>query len=84
MSNFEFYRLFLNIDFWSALSGLIGALLIFFFGLPPRLNVEGHINLILEQTDQDEAKRAKLYKKISYGGVLLLSLSFFLQLIKLF
>lgn len=83
MNNFEFYKLLFNIDFWSALSGFTGALLIFFFGLPPRVNVEGHINIILEQTDPKMAERAKCYKKLSYSGVLLLSLSFFLQLIKL-
>ena len=84
MNNFEFCELLLNIDFWSALSGFVGALLIFFFGLPSKINPEGHINLILEQTDEEAKKRARIYTRISYSGVLLLSISFLLQLLKLF
>ena len=80
----EIYNLFLNVDFWSALLGFMGTLFIFFFGLPPKINVEGHISLILEQTDKKMAKRAKFYKKLSYVGISLLSVSFLLQLIKLF
>ena len=80
----EIYNLFLNVDFWSALLGFIGTLFIFFFGLPPKINVEGNINLILEQKDKRIAKKAKFYKKLSYVGILLLSASFLLQLIKLF
>jgi len=83
MNASEICNLFFNIDFWSALSGFIGALTIFFFGLSPKINTEGHINLILEQTDKKMAKRAKFYKKLSYCGILLLSASFLLQLIKL-
>ena len=84
MNSIETYNLILNIDFWSALLGFIGTLIIFFFGLSPRINTEGHINLILEQTDKRMAKRARFYKKLSYAGILLLSASFLLQLIKLF
>ncbi len=84
MSNFEFYKLFLNIDFWSALFGFIGTLLVFFFGLPPKVDPDGHSYLLLEGDDEEEKIKAQRYKKLSYGGVLLLSLSFFLQLIKLF
>ena len=80
----ETHNLFLNVDFWSALLGFIGTLFIFFFGLPPKINVEGNINLILEQKDKRIAKKAKFYKKLSYVGILLLSASFLLQLIKLF
>lgn len=77
-------NLFCNIDFYSALSGFIGALLIFFFGLPPRIDPSGHIHLITEQEDEGEKKKARIYKCIGYCGVALLSLSFFLQLLKLF
>jgi hypothetical protein len=83
MNNLEIYRLFLNIDFWSALCGFIGALLIFFFSLPPKVDPDGHINLILEQESKGDKKKGKKYKKISYGGILLLVISFFLQLIKI-
>lgn len=49
----------MNIDFWSALSGFIGTVMLFFFGLPPRLNPEGHINLILEQSNNEEKESIK-------------------------
>ncbi len=70
-----------NIKFWAAFTGLIGTLLIFFFGLPSRINPEGHINLILEQVDEEEKKKAKKYKLWSYIGISLLVFSFLLQLI---
>jgi hypothetical protein len=83
MSNFEFYKLFLNTDFWSALFGSIGALLVFFFGLPPKVDPEGYSYLLLEGEDEEEKRKAQRYKKISYAGVLLISTSFLLQLIKI-
>jgi hypothetical protein len=83
MNASEICNLLFNIDFWSASSGFIGTLIIFFFGLPPGINTEGQINLILEQTDKKMANKAKFYKKLSYCGILLLSISFLLQLIKL-
>ena len=69
-----------NLSFWSALSGLVGAILMFFFGLPPKIDPDGHIHLILEQEDENEKKKAKIYKIISYCGILLLGLSFAFQL----
>ena len=84
MNNLEIvYRLLLNIDFWSALSGFIGALFTFFFGLPPNIDPDGHIHLILEQEDEKEKKEGRKYKKISYVGILLIAFSFLLQIIKL-
>lgn len=60
MSNLEIvYRLLLNIDFWSGLSGFIGALLTFFFGLLPKIDPTGHIHLILEQEDEKEKKEGR-------------------------
>ena len=70
-----------NINFWAAFIGLIGTVLIFFFGLPSRINPEGHINLICEQVDEGEKKKAKKYKFWSYIGISLLVLSFLLQLV---
>lgn len=84
MDNFGICRLFLNIDFWSALSGFVGAVLIFFFGLPPKVDPEGHIHLILEQESKEDKKKGRKYKKLSYVGILLLAISFLLQLIKIF
>ena len=75
------YVLLTSIGFWAALIGLVGTLLIFFFGLPPRIHPEGHINLVLEQVNEGEKKKAKKYKVCSYIGISLLSFSFVLQLI---
>jgi len=77
------HQLLLNVDFWSALSGFVGTVLIFFFGLPPKVDPGGHLNLILEQEDEEEKKIGKKYKRISYIGISLLSISFFLQLIRI-
>jgi len=71
------HQLLLNVDFWSALSGFVGTVLIFFFGLPPKVDPEGHLNLILEQEDEEEKKIGRQYKRISYIGISLLSISFF-------
>lgn len=77
----QIFNIVINVNFWSALSGLIGAILIFFFGLPPKIDPEGHRHLILEGGDKKEKKKAKIYKKVSYCGVLLLIVSFLLQVI---
>lgn len=74
------YSLLTNIKFWAAFIGLIGTLLIFFLGLPPKIDPEGHIYLIAEQEDKEEKKKAKKYKLMSYTGISLLAFSFLLQL----
>ena len=76
-------NLLTNIDFWSATSGFIGTLMLFFFGLPPKLNPGGHINLISEQTNTREEKTYKLFQKLSYLALSLIALSFLLQIIRL-
>lgn len=77
----QIIKLVLNLNFWSALSGFIGTILIFFFGLPPRIDPDGNIHLILEQTSKEDIKEAKIYRKVSYVGVFLLIISFLLQVI---
>lgn len=80
---FQNINMVYDFSFWSALSGLLGALLIFFFGLPPKIDPDGHIHLILEQEDAEEKNKAKWYKRVSYLGVFLLILSFAFQLISI-
>ena len=75
------HNLIQSFNFWSAISGLVGTLLIFFFGLPPKIDIDGHIHLILEQENKEEKKKAKRYLFMSYVGLLLLAISFLLQLI---
>lgn len=71
----------MNLNFWSALLGLTGTLLIFIFGLPPKIDQDGHIHLILEQEDKGEKNKAKKYKIVSYFGLSLIAISYFLLLI---
>ena len=74
-------NLLIDLNFWSALSGLIGTILIFFFGLPPKVDPDGHIHLICEQEDEKEKIKGKKYKAISYIGLVLIGLSFLFQLL---
>lgn len=74
----------LNLNFWSALCGLAGTVLVFFFGLPPAINKNGHINLILEQLDQNEAKKYEIHKICSFLGLSLIGISFSIQIIHIF
>lgn len=72
-----------NVNLWSVVSGLVGSILLFFFGLSPAISKDGHINLILEQTDEKEIRKYKYFKIFSYLGISLIALSFLLQLIRL-
>lgn len=83
IDNSDIFKLLLNIDFWSALSGFIGTILIIFFGIPSKVDPQGHIKLILEQEDEEDKKKGKKYKVLSYIGIFLLATSFLLQLIKI-
>lgn len=83
MNNFEFLKIIFNIDFLSALLGFIGTLFIFFFGLPPKVDPDGHTNLILEQENEEDKRQGKIYKKLGYLGILFITASFLLQIIKL-
>ena len=59
---------------------IIGAVLIFKYGIPPRIDPHGHQHLILEQIDEEEKAKATVYIKRSEVGVGLLILGFALQL----
>ncbi len=61
-----------------------GAIIIFFFGLPPMISESGATHLIAEQVDKGEIKRAKKYQVISRIGLILLVVGFLLQLIERF
>lgn len=74
---------FTDLNFWSALSGFLGTVLIFFFGLPSKINEKGTGSLLLEQIDEKEIKKSKIYKKLGYSGLGLIGLSFLFQLINL-
>jgi hypothetical protein len=78
------YSILSNLNFWSALSGLIGTVLVFFYGLPSKINENGHSNLLLEQEDDNAKKNSKRYKVLSYFGLSLIALSFLIQIIGIF
>lgn len=63
------------------LLNISGTLLLLFFGLPPRVDPEGHILLRITQVDEKEIAKAKLYKRWSRLGLLLLIAGFVLQII---
>lgn len=78
------HNLIQSFDFWSAFLGLLGTILIFFFGIPSKIDRDGHIHLILEQENKEEKKKAKKYLFMSYVGLSLLVISFLLQFINSF
>jgi len=63
---------------------IIGALLLLKYGIPNKIDPEGHINLILEQEDEAEKEKAKVYKKWSDRAVRLIVLGFVVQLVSNF
>lgn len=70
-----------NLELWAAVLGLTGTMILFFFGLPPKVDPEGSTYLILEQGNQEEKRRYKIYKNVSYLGLLLIASSFLIQII---
>lgn len=72
----------LNLNLWSGILGLIGSLLVFRYGIPPRIDKDGHIHLILEQTDTLEKKKAKRYLTLGKLGIILIAISFCLQIVR--
>lgn len=79
----QMIKILTNINFWGALCGLIGTIMLFKFGLPPKLNPEGHIYIIAEQEDKNEQKKYKKYLKFSYIALGLIALSFLLPILRL-
>lgn len=63
---------------------MIGVLLLWKFGLPEPISRKGHVNLILEQSDQTEIAKAKVYDRLAFVAVSLLLLGFALQLLSNF
>jgi len=58
------YELLINLNFWSAFSGLLGSIVIFFFGLSPKIDINGQQDLILEQVDEKEKTKQIFTKKL--------------------
>ena len=60
---------------------IIGAIILYKFGLPPRIDLEGHIHFIAEQVDEAEITLGKRYRCLSNVAVGLLILGFATQLV---
>jgi hypothetical protein len=63
---------------------IIGATLIWRFGLPAEISRTGAQHLILEESDASEAAKALRYDRISWWGFASLVLGFVLQLVSNF
>jgi hypothetical protein len=60
---------------------IIGAYLIFKYGLPEEVSKTGSINLVLEKVEPKEVEKAKKFDRLSKIGFYLLILGFIFQLI---
>ena len=60
---------------------IIGAIIIFKYGIPRNLNPHGHTFKVMEQVNQEEIDKFRKYKSRGDFGLLLLIIGFVLQLI---
>ena len=63
---------------------LAGALLLWRFGIPEALRLDGAISLICEQRDEAEVAKARLYDRWARAALRLISTGFGLQLLATF
>ena len=59
---------------------IVGVILLFLFGLPPKVSRGGGVPMEWSGTPED-ARRAKRYERISWGALLLMVLGFLLQIV---
>lgn len=62
---------------------IVGAVLLFLYGLPAKLDREGHDYIITEAINEDEKRKAAKFDRLGRAGLLLLVFGFLLQLIAL-
>jgi ketopantoate hydroxymethyltransferase len=60
---------------------MIGVIVIFFFGITPRLNIEGQTYRVAGEKNENEIRLAKIYKRISLSGLIIVFIGFLLQFI---
>jgi len=63
---------------------LFGVVLIYLFGISPRLDIEGQSYRTTGEIDYYEKSKAKKYRNLSHCGLLILFVGFLLQLISNF
>jgi hypothetical protein len=60
---------------------IAGAILIMIFGLPAKIDREGHRGLLLEGTDHEQIAKAKRYDRRTRIGLVCLVIGFLFQLL---
>ena len=60
---------------------IVGAILLFIYGLPENISREGYSNLVTEEVDEKEVRLANFYDRMGRLGLLLLISGFVLQLV---
>ncbi len=68
------------LSYISPISGFIGTVLIFFFGIPRQTDTGGATFIISEEVDEKEKVKIKRYKFWGNFGLVCIALSFFLQI----
>ncbi len=72
-----------NLNFWAALFGLVGSILIFLYGIPRMIDDDGTVLLSVGK-EKEEAKKGKRFKHLGNLGLLLLIFSFIFQIVDIF
>jgi hypothetical protein len=65
-------------------ANFLGGILLWKYGIPNRVNREGHSLLILQQVDKEEMRKARFYDRMSSLGLTLLIIGFMIQLFDIF
>jgi len=60
---------------------IVGAIMIFHFGLPQNIDRAGKIYRIISDVDEGEKEKAKFYDRMSFFGIFLLVFGFLLQVL---
>lgn len=58
-----------------------GCVLLYCFGLPPRIDPTGAVDLIMEQPDETEIAKGKLYRSLGRLGIGLVAIGSLFQLL---
>jgi hypothetical protein len=62
------------------IAGIIGALVLFKFGLPADVDRQGHIYRVISDVNHEEIRKGKIYDRWGKVGLALLVIGFALQL----
>ncbi len=75
------YVLLHILPYLASLLGFTGTCLVFYFGVPGKIDTAGKIGLCLEQEDEEDKRKIKKYKTWGNVGLILIGLSFLLPII---